>query len=332
MEHPTRSEQYRWVRLGTGGGIVLLLIAGACASNTFKTSEIDAFELAVRAQTKEGAFNFIDEFGTSHLVGALVESLPSDIASQVCREMSGAAARNARRSCEPLQMIAGVSAAAAPPFQTAVRASAPVQVPGALAKPLTTTPSTPAELTAAASDPTDVPDAVARDTTVPEMAAIQPAAAPAVNNQTFESKPLADNLTVRLEQIGGSATRNSETNWEIARNRDAIASAESVGKVQTAEPGTGAPLIWPPEQASGDSGPSMTSDDDSVEAPTATNAAAEAAAAKAAAAKAAAAKAAAAEAAAAKAAAAKAAKAAAARGAGAGGANNGGRHDSDSHR
>src|SRR4029453_4333963 len=147
MERPTRSEQYRWVRLGTGGGVVLFLIAGTFASDTIKTSEIGAFELAVRAQTKEGAFKFIDEFGTSHLVGALVESLPSDIASQVCREMSGAAARNARRSCEPLQTVAAVSAAASPLPQTSVPASAPAQVPGALAKPLTPTPSKPTQLT-----------------------------------------------------------------------------------------------------------------------------------------------------------------------------------------
>src|SRR4030095_5147995 len=208
MECPTRPEQYRWVRFGTGSGIVLLLIAGACASDTIKTSEIGAFELAVRAQTKEGAFKFIDEFGTSHLVGALVESLPSDIASQVGREMSGAAARNARRSCEPLQTVAAVSAAASPPPQTSVPAPAPAQVPGALANPLTPTPSKPTQLTAAASDPRDAPDAVAWDTTVPETATIQPTPAPAVNNQISESQPFKDNFTAKLGQIGGSATRN----------------------------------------------------------------------------------------------------------------------------
>jgi hypothetical protein len=325
MERPRRSEQYGWVRLGTGGGVVLFLIAGTFASDTIKTSEIGAFELAVRAQTKEGAFKFIDEFGTSHLVGALVESLPSDIASQVCREMSGAAARNARRSCEPLQTVAAVSAAASPPPQTSVPASAPSQVPGALAKPLTPTPSKPTQLAAAASDPRDAPDVVAWDTTVPETATIQPTPAPAVNNQISESQPFKDNFTAKLGQIGGSTTGNSETNWGIGRNLDDISSTDSMGKVQIAELGAGAPLIWSAVTGSGDSGPSVTSDDDSAGAA----AAAKAAAAKAAAAKAAAAKAAAAKAAAAKAAA---AKAAAAKGAGASGGGNGGRHDSDSHR
>jgi hypothetical protein len=327
MERPTRSEQYRWVRLGTGGGVVLFLIAGTFASDTIKTSEIGAFELAARAQTKEGAFKFIDEFGTSHLVGALVESLPSDIASQVCREMSGAAARNARRSCEPLQTVAAVSAAASPPPQTSVpaSASASTQVPGALAKPLTPTPSKPTQLTAAAADPRDAPDVVAWDTTVPETATVQPTPAPAVNNQISESQPFKDNLTAKFGEIGGSTTGNSETNWEIGRNLDDISSTDSMEKVQIAELGAGAPLIWSAVTGSGDSGPSVTFDDDSAEAA----AAAKAAAAKAAAAKAAAAKAAAAKAAAAKAAA---AKAAAAKGAGASGGGNGGRHDSDSHR
>ena len=279
MERPTRSEQYRWVRLGTGGGVVLFLIAGTFASDTIKTSEIGAFELAARAQTKEGAFKFIDEFGTSHLVGALVESLPSDIASQVCREMSGAAARNARRSCESLQTVATVSAAASPPPQTSVpaSASASTQVPGALAKPLTPTPSKPTQLTAAASDPRDAPDVVAWDTTVPETATIQPTPAPAVNSQLSESQPFKDNLTAKFGQIGGSTTGNSETNWEIGRNLDDISSTDSMGKVQIAELGAGAPLIWSAVTESGDSGPSVTSDDDSAEAAAAAKAAAAAA-------------------------------------------------------
>jgi pyruvate/2-oxoglutarate dehydrogenase complex dihydrolipoamide acyltransferase (E2) component len=160
---------------------------------------------------------------------------------------------------------------------------------------------------------------------VPETATVQPTPAPAVNNQISESQPFKDNLTAKFGQIGGSTTGNSETNWEIGRNLDDISSTDSMEKVQIAELGAGAPLIWSAVTGSGDSGPSVTFDDDSAEAA----AAAKAAAAKAAAAKAAAAKAAAAKAAAAKAAA---AKAAAAKGAGASGGGNGGRHDSDSHR
>lgn len=67
-----------------------------------QVSEIDSYDRAVTLQTKEAALAFLDEFGSSHLVGDLIESLRPDIARAVCADLPSGVLR-ARRACERLK-------------------------------------------------------------------------------------------------------------------------------------------------------------------------------------------------------------------------------------
>ncbi len=107
LKHP----RHAWVGAGACCAVVLVAIASACSINT-SASEIDRYQSAVNTQTKAEALKFIDQFGNSHLVPDLIESLPPDVALEVCTELSGSTADNAARSCEPLMTIAHVAPAA----------------------------------------------------------------------------------------------------------------------------------------------------------------------------------------------------------------------------
>jgi SPOR domain len=79
--------------------ISLAVIVSGGAS--FAQSEIDAYDRAVSSQTKEAALAFLNEFGSSHLVGDLIDSLRPEVARQVCADLPGGVS-GARRACEQL--------------------------------------------------------------------------------------------------------------------------------------------------------------------------------------------------------------------------------------
>jgi uncharacterized protein YgiM (DUF1202 family) len=67
-------------------------------------SEIDSYERAVTSQTKADALAFIEEFGSSHLLGDLIESLRPEIAHEVCADLPSGVS-SARRACEQLPKV-----------------------------------------------------------------------------------------------------------------------------------------------------------------------------------------------------------------------------------
>jgi hypothetical protein len=67
-----------------------------------ETSEIDSYDRAVTSQTKEDAIAFLRDFGSSHLVGDLIESLRPEVAHQVCTEVPAAISK-ARQACEQIE-------------------------------------------------------------------------------------------------------------------------------------------------------------------------------------------------------------------------------------
>jgi hypothetical protein len=95
-----------------GGAIALAVGIG---HSTSQTSEIDAYEAAVRSQSKTEALSFIKNFGSSHLVGDLIESLPPEVAQQVCTDLQGSGPARARQACEALREALAVQ----PDAQTA---------------------------------------------------------------------------------------------------------------------------------------------------------------------------------------------------------------------
>jgi hypothetical protein len=111
---------------GVGGsGVVVLALAAACSLGAGGMSEIDSYDSAVRTQSVAESRAFVSKFRTSHLVGDLIESLPPDVALQVCEDLPFGTSAKARRSCEQLRdTIAAQPAAANTPVQLA--ASSPI--------------------------------------------------------------------------------------------------------------------------------------------------------------------------------------------------------------
>jgi colicin import membrane protein len=136
MDQMRQSSRNSWLYISAAGAIVVLAIASACSIRT-DTSEIDSYQLAVKTQTKADALRFIEAFRTSHLVGDLIESLPPDVALQVCAELSG----RAERSCEQLREIAAIAPASSIPPQAPAPASP--QTSPITAKPMPVPPFKP---------------------------------------------------------------------------------------------------------------------------------------------------------------------------------------------
>jgi hypothetical protein len=67
-----------------------------------ETSEIDSYDRAVTSQNREDAIAFLKNFRSSHLVGDLIDSLPPDMARQVCEETADDVPQ-ARRACQEVK-------------------------------------------------------------------------------------------------------------------------------------------------------------------------------------------------------------------------------------
>jgi hypothetical protein len=127
MNFSERSSRASWFLAGAGSGFALLAIVGACSIST-STSEIENYDAAVQSQTAESALAFINANQGSHLVGDLIESLPPNVAVQVCSEMPSSASGRTARSCQHMREVVATTATAPAP---AFVAAAPV--PGASA-------------------------------------------------------------------------------------------------------------------------------------------------------------------------------------------------------
>jgi hypothetical protein len=120
------------IRTLTGAGIgslAMLALVAACSIGAGETSEIDSYDLAVRTQSLTAARAFVEQHRISHLVGDLIESLPPDVALQVCGDLPTGTARNAVRSCRQLQDTIATNATRNGPIQ--IDASASVVMPTA---------------------------------------------------------------------------------------------------------------------------------------------------------------------------------------------------------
>jgi hypothetical protein len=121
----SRSSWKIWTLTGAGSGsLVVLSFVAACSIGAGEISEIDSYDSAVRTQSVTAARAFMKQYRTSHLVGDLIESLPPDVALQVCGDLPAGTAREAARSCKQLQdTIANNPAAPNGPVQIAASAS-----------------------------------------------------------------------------------------------------------------------------------------------------------------------------------------------------------------
>lgn len=75
-------------------------------------SEIDGFEQALAADSKEGVLDFVKAFPSSHLVIDLFELLPPDLAAQVCADLPSDVSSAGRRACNSLKDAIALAPAA----------------------------------------------------------------------------------------------------------------------------------------------------------------------------------------------------------------------------
>jgi len=85
-------------------GIGVAMLFGVSERPLAQVSEIDSYDRAVTSQTKGDALAFIEEFGSSHLIGDLIESLRPEVAHEVCADLPSGISR-ARRACEQLRKV-----------------------------------------------------------------------------------------------------------------------------------------------------------------------------------------------------------------------------------
>jgi len=167
-----RSQRLRFLFAAGVSGIALAVCVGRASG---QTSEIDSYDLAVTSQSKTESLSFIRTFGSSHLVGDLIESLPPEVAQQVCAELQGDGPARARKACEGIR-----EALAVQPVAPAAKAPAA----GAAADPVSTGADTSAgvsseEEPAGGSEVVD-PVSIGADTSAGVSSDDEPAAGSAV--------------------------------------------------------------------------------------------------------------------------------------------------------
>jgi hypothetical protein len=137
-----RSQHFRFLFAAGVSGIALAVCGGPSAG---QTSEIESYEAAVKAavtsQSKAEALNFIKNFGSSHLVGDLIASLPPAVAQQVCGDLQGGGPAKARKACASLRQLVAVQPVVSPAEIASAAGSAPFD-------PVSVGPSTPAGVSA----------------------------------------------------------------------------------------------------------------------------------------------------------------------------------------
>jgi hypothetical protein len=89
-------------------GVSVIAFVVCLERSTGQTSEIDSYEVAVGAQSKTEALNFIKAFRSSHLVDDLIQSLSPEVAQQVCADLNGGGPAGARKACEALPKAVAV--------------------------------------------------------------------------------------------------------------------------------------------------------------------------------------------------------------------------------
>jgi hypothetical protein len=168
--------------MGAGGsGLAVSALFGACSIGAGKSSEIDSYDLAVRTQSVAASRAFLEQYRTSHLVSDLIESLPPDVARQVCGDLPAGTSSKAVRACEQVR-DAVATKGTAPDGTIQLAASSPMV------------------MSAAASDCVTKPLALPADTT-PKIKAKRSASSPLKKKST---------QTPRLWQVASVERGNKE--------------------------------------------------------------------------------------------------------------------------
>jgi hypothetical protein len=104
MHHRRQSSWKSWILAGAGGSsLVAAALFGACSIDAGKSSEIDSYDLAARTQSVATSRAFLEQYRTSHLVSDLIESLPPDVALQVCGELPAGTSSEAVDACKQMR-------------------------------------------------------------------------------------------------------------------------------------------------------------------------------------------------------------------------------------
>jgi hypothetical protein len=112
MKEPRRSRWELWLVVMAGSSLMLLTGAGAY----WVKSNAERQRLTLEMATDDNALLLppAQAFAANDAVGDLIESLPPDLAREVCANLTGDLARMAKRPCDELREIAAVAPAASP--------------------------------------------------------------------------------------------------------------------------------------------------------------------------------------------------------------------------
>jgi colicin import membrane protein len=192
MKEPKRSQREFWFVAAAGSGLMLLAGTGAYWIKT----NADRPQLRLETSIAENSVLLPASHGLAgdKAVAELLESLPSDLALEVCAGLAGAPARTAKRPCDELREIAAIAPAAppAPPVRSMVAVEA-WEIPTPPIGPQFRVETAPTQSAAVAPQPSPAETPVSPAEPAADAPAIQRDAAP---------KPRAADLANTLATVG----------------------------------------------------------------------------------------------------------------------------------
>jgi hypothetical protein len=226
MKEPTRLQREFWLFVAAGSSLMLLTGAGAywIKSNAERPQPTLAMAIADNAPPPAHAF------AANDAVRELLESLPPDLALDVCANLTADLARTAKRPCDDLRQITVIAAAASPVPLGSAMAALPedlVTTPRLAAGPVSLPELAPTLPTAPHGEPVpDIPATGLAAAPAPAsavvLAGVAAAGAPIASAQTTEQPAQASangesgvQVTVRVEDIAppAPAIARPEHDW-----------------------------------------------------------------------------------------------------------------------
>jgi hypothetical protein len=236
MKEPRRSRRGFWFVVAAGSGLMLLTGAGAY----WIKSNADSPQLSLEMAIDENSLLLpaSHSFAANDAVGELLESLPPDLALDVCASLTGAAARTAKRPCDELREITAIAPAASPirPESAIAAAAVPDAVVTAPTEPQVPADAAPTQAAAAPPQPSPIQTPVVHSVPEPEATVTQVAEVAGPPSAAF-----ASGLAAAGAQIASAQTTEAPAivTAKAAGDPDVTLSPETTAQAAPAVPAIG---------------------------------------------------------------------------------------------
>jgi hypothetical protein len=173
MTEPRKSQREFWLVVVAGSSLMLLTGAGAYWIKSNAERPQPSFEMAGNGALLSPP---VHAFAATEVVGELLESLPPDLAFDVCANLTGDLARKAKRPCDELRAVTAAVPAASPGLFGSAMAALRAEV---LITPQLPAASAPVTVVTAPEPAPSIRASVAHGAPAADAAASQLAAEPA---------------------------------------------------------------------------------------------------------------------------------------------------------